>query len=82
MKTALFLVFATLGITLAGCASDVTDPVPPEPAAEEQRSPPDQPLSAELRDEEAILRKGAEIDRGFDRVPLVLPTPGPWPETR
>ena len=82
MNRALLLMVLALGMTVAGCASEVTDPVPPAPVAEEQRLPPAEPLSTELRERAAILRKAAEIDRGLDRVPLVLPTPGPWPETR
>ena len=82
MNRALFVVVVALGMTVAGCASEVTDPVPPAPVAEEQKLPPAEQLSTNLRDEEAVLRKAAEIDHGYDRVPLVLPTPGPWPETR
>ncbi len=82
MKPALFFfALAAVGMTVAGCATEVADPVAPEPVAEEQRPPPEQQLNTELRDPAAVLRKAAEIDRGFDRVPQVLPTPGPWPET-
>jgi hypothetical protein len=80
MNRVLLLMVAALGMTLSACASEVTDPVPPTPVAEEQRLPPAEQLSTDLRDQEAILRKAAEIDRGFDHVPLVEPTPGPWPE--
>jgi len=82
MNRALFLVLVAMGMTVAGCASDVVDPIPPTPAAEQQREPPAQPLEAELRDPEAMLRKAAEIDRGLEDVDLPKPTPGPWPETR
>jgi hypothetical protein len=82
MNRALFVFLAGLGIAVAGCATDVVDPVAPPPAAEEQKLPPDQPLSTQLRDHEALLLGGIEIDRGLDRVPQVLPEPGPWPEGR
>lgn len=82
MNRALFIVLVGLAMTVAGCATEVTDPLPATPPPEEQRDPPARQLSAELRDPEAILRKAAEIDRGLDRVPQVLPVPGPWPETR
>lgn len=84
MKRALILLLVGLSLSVASCASDVEDPLPPAPVPEEQRLPPDQPLSTELRDPEAILRHAAEIDRGIDDVPpiLVLPPPTPWPEAR
>lgn len=82
MNRALILTLVALSLTVAGCASEVDDPLPPTPTQEEQRPPPEQPLNTELRDPEAILRKAAEIDNGLERVPQVLPVPGPWPETR
>jgi hypothetical protein len=80
MNRTLFLCFLGLGLAVSACASDVVDPVPVPPAAEEQRLPPDQPLSTELRDPEALLLGGIEIDHRLDHVPQVLPVPGPWPE--
>lgn len=82
MNRAFFVILAGLSLAVAGCASDVVDPVAPPPVAEEQKLPPDQALNAPLRDHEALLLGGVEIDHGFDHIPQVLPEPGPWPEGR
>jgi opacity protein-like surface antigen len=84
MNRMLILCFLALGLTVSACASDVVDPVPVPPAAEEQRLPPEQPLSTELRDPAALLLGGIEIDHRLDHVPQVDPNPdpGPWPEAR
>ena len=83
MKHALSVMVVGLCMTMmGGCAASVDDPIPPAPAPEEQRDPPERQLSTQLRDPQAILMAGIEIDRGLERVPpkeMPLP-PSPQPE--
>jgi hypothetical protein len=77
MKRALFAMVVGLGFGLMGCATDVEDTVPPAPAPEEQRDPPQQALNAQLRDPQAQLISGIEINRGFESVPAKQKPPIP-----
>ena len=84
MKTALFTIALAVGVCsigLAGCATDVEDPVTPAPAGEPQTEPPPQTLSGELRDPQQQLISGIGADRGFRDVPVLqpprIPTPAP-----
>ena len=79
MNRALFAMALGLGMGLMGCATGVDDPVPPAPAPEEQRDPPSQALSAELRDPQQQLLSGIEINKGFSDVPVKQVNPGPLP---
>lgn len=79
MKPALFAVVLGLGIGMMGCAAGVEDPLPPAPAPEEQRDPPKQTLSAELRDPQQQLMSGIAIDNGFSEVPIKQGPAGPLP---
>lgn len=84
MKRALFAVaVGVVGLTLMGCATDVEDPVPPAPAPEEQKDPPKQALSGQLRDPQMQLISGLEVNRGLanvppERVPANPPIPQPF----
>lgn len=83
MKRALFAMVLGLGIGLMGCAAGVDDPVPQAPAPEEQRDPPAQALSGELRDPQQQLLSGIETNDGFSQVPakqLINKGPLPTPE--
>ena len=84
MNRPLFVMALGLGMGLMGCAAGVDDPVPPAPAPEEQRDPPKQTLSADLRDPQQQLLSGIEINNGFGSVPAkqVHPDPLPIPEQR
>jgi hypothetical protein len=77
MKRALFVMVVGLGLGIMGCASDVEDVVPPAPAPEEQRDPPQQALNAQLRDPQAQLLAGIEINHGFESVPAKQKPPVP-----
>jgi hypothetical protein len=79
MKRALFAMALGLGIGLMGCATGVDDPVPPAPAPEEQRDPPSQALSGDLRDPEQRLLSGIEINKGISDVPAKQAPPAPLP---
>jgi hypothetical protein len=82
MNRGLFAMALGLGMGLMGCAAGVDDPVPPAPAPEEQRDPPSQALSGELRDPQQQLLSGIEINKGLSDVPAkqVLQGPLPTPE--
>jgi len=83
MNRALFAMALGLGMSLMGCATDVDDPLAPEPAPQEQRDPPKQALTGALRDPQQQLLGGLEIDNGLSDVPpkqQVLPGPLPTPE--
>lgn len=82
MNRALFAMVLGLGMGLMGCATGVDDPVPPAPAPEEQRDPPNVALSGDLRDPQQQLLSGIEIDKGLSNVPAkqILPGPLPTPE--
>ena len=77
MKRALFVMVLGLGLGLVGCANDVDDPVPPAPAPEAQRDPPKQALNTQLRDPQAQLLSGIEINHGFEAVPAKQKPPVP-----
>ena len=79
MNRALFAMALGLGMSLMGCATGVDDPVPQAPAPEEQRDPPSQALSGELRDPQQLLLSGIEINKGFNDVPVKQVHPGPLP---
>jgi hypothetical protein len=82
MNRAIFLLLAGFGVAVAGCAADVQDPVPPTPAEEVQRDPPEQVLKTELRDPLAALLAAVEIDHRMDHVrakELLVRLPGPEP---
>ena len=79
MNRSLFAMSLALGLGLMGCATGVDDPVPQAPAPEEQRDPPAQPLSAELRDPQQQLLSGIEINKGFSDVPAKQVHQGPLP---
>lgn len=79
MNRTLFVIALGLGVSLMGCATGVDDPVPQAPAPEEQRDPPSQTLSGELRDPQQQLLSGIEINRGFSDVPAKQVHPGPLP---
>jgi hypothetical protein len=79
MNRSLFAMALGLGISLMGCATGVDDPVPQAPAPEEQRDPPAQALSGELRDPQQQLLSGIEINKGFDNVPVKQVQQGPLP---
>jgi hypothetical protein len=64
---------------LAGCATDVDEQLPPEPAPEAQRESPDRSLNTQLRDPKALLRDAIEIDKGLERVSPIQTPPGPGP---
>jgi hypothetical protein len=84
MKRALFAVaVGFVGLTMMGCATDVDDPVVPAPAPEEQRDPPKQALSGQLRDPQQQLLSEIELNRGLaavppERVPTSPPIPQPF----
>ena len=82
MNRTLFAMALGLGMGLMGCATGVDDPVPPAPTPEEQRDPPTQALSGELRDPQQQLLSGIEINDRLSNVPAkqVLPGPLPTPE--
>jgi hypothetical protein len=85
MNRALFAIgVGVVGLSMAmmGCATSVDDPVPPAPAPEAQREPPQQTLSGQLRDPQQQLISGIEVNRGFGNVPAkqVPPIPNPIPE--
>ena len=83
------LVFAlaasVLGLGMMGCATSVDDPVPPQPAPEAQRDPPQQALNGELRPQPLQV---ANIDNnGAVNAPAAkqrppVPTPTPFAEER
>jgi hypothetical protein len=81
MNRSLLGIVVGLGLTVAACATDVNDPIPPPPAVEPQRAPPEQPLNVELRDPAAALLGSVGIDRGLGDVapwePPVTPPPPP-----
>ena len=82
MKTALFgfAMVLALGVGMVGCATDVEDPLTPEPAGAPQKDPPPQTLSGELRDPQQQLISGIG-SQGFGEVPVLqhprIPTPTP-----
>ena len=82
MNRALFAMVLGVGMGLMGCATGVEDPVPQAPAPEEQRDPPAQALSGELRDPQQQLLSGIEMNDRLSGVPAkqVLPGPVPTPE--
>ena len=80
MKRALFVMVLGLGLGLGGCASDVDDPVPPAPGPLPQSEPPQQQLSANLRDPQAQLLAGIDISNGFESVPVKQGVNPPIPE--
>jgi hypothetical protein len=83
MKRALFMMVVGLGIGLTGCAAGVDDPVLPTPAPEEQRDPPKESLSAQLRSPQQQLISDIEKNDALHRVPAeqnIIPTPVPLPE--
>jgi hypothetical protein len=57
----------------------VDDPVPQAPAPEEQRDPPSQALSGELRDPQQQLLSGIGVNQGFSEVPVKMVHQGPLP---
>jgi hypothetical protein len=77
MKHVLFALVLGLGVGMVGCASDVEDPVPPAPAPEEQRDPPKQTLSDQLRDPQAQLISAISVDHGYENVPAKQKPPIP-----
>ena len=79
MNRSLFAMALGFGMGLMGCATGVDDPVPQAPAPEEQRDPPTQALSGELRDPQQQLLSGIEVGRGFSDVPIKQAPPGPIP---
>ena len=79
MKRALFAIALGVGMSLMGCATGVEDPVPQAPAPEEQKDPPAQQLSGELRDPQQQLLSGIEINKGFSDVPVKQVHQGPLP---
>lgn len=80
MNRALFVVMvAAVSMGMTGCAAGEEDPVVPEPAPEPQRDPPRQSLNAQLRDPQAQLISGIEINRGFESVPAKQKPPIPAP---
>jgi hypothetical protein len=82
MKRALFVMVVGLGMGLMGCANDVEDPVPQQPAPEVQRDPPSKALGTQLRDPQELLIVGAAITERYDGVPAEqkIPAPQPIPE--
>jgi hypothetical protein len=82
MNRALFAIgVGVVGLSMAmmGCATSVDDPVPPAPAPEAQREPPQQTLSGQLRDPQNQLITGIEVNRGYESVPPRQVPPGPTP---
>jgi hypothetical protein len=81
MNRSLLGIVVGLGLTAAGCAAGVDDPIPPPPAVEAQRAPPSLPLDFVLRDPAAALLGSVGIDRGLSGVaswePPVTPHPPP-----
>ena len=81
MKRALFAMVFALGVGMVGCATDVSDPVPPAPAPVAQKDPPAQTLSGELRDPQQQLLSGIGGNNGLTDVPSLQhprsPTPTP-----
>jgi hypothetical protein len=67
---------------MMGCATDVEDPVPPTPAQEPQRDPPQQTLSGQLRDPQAQLISQIAVDHGYENVPAKQKPPIPEPQYR
>jgi len=87
MKRALFALVLALGGRLISKKTNVQDPVPPAPAPVEQKDPPAQTLSGELRDPQQQLLSGIGGDNGITNVPALQhprsPTPTPeLPEQR
>ena len=80
MKRALFALVLGLGVGMMGCATAVDDPVPPTPAPEEQRDPPAQTLSGQLRDPQAQLISTIAINHGYEAVPPKQKPPLPEPQ--
>lgn len=83
MNRLLIAMVAAFGLTMGGCAADVDTPLPPPPGPqEEQGDPPNQLFKAALRDPQSLLIDGAELDKGFARVPReqVPPWVDPIPE--
>lgn len=85
MNRALFVMVACVALSsvaLGGCAEDVDDPQAPAPGQTVQSDPPQQQLNARLRDPEAALLSGIEINRGFESVPIKQggnpPAPDPF----
>jgi hypothetical protein len=83
MNRSLLVIAVGLGLTIVGCAADVNDPIPPPPAVEAQRAPPEEQLNVELRDPAAALLGSVGIDSGLSGVPAAEPpvTPHPPPNT-
>jgi hypothetical protein len=80
MNRTLFAMALGLGMMgLMGCATGVDDPVPQAPAPEEQRDPPSQALSGELRDPQQQLLSGIGVNQGFSEVPVKMVHQGPLP---
>jgi hypothetical protein len=79
MNRALFAMALGLGMSLMGCATGVDDPLPPEPARQEQRDPPKQALTGNLRDPQEQLLVAVEIENGLSDVPAKQIIPGPLP---
>lgn len=82
MNRALFAIgvgVVGLGMAMMGCATSVDDPVPPAPAPEAQRDPPQQTLSGQLRDPQQQLLSGIEVNRGLSNVPAKQVAPNPIP---
>lgn len=79
MNRSVIAIVLGVGMSLMGCAAGVDDPVPQAPAPEEQRDPPSQSLSGELRDPQQQLISGIEINNGFGSVPAHQTPPGPNP---
>lgn len=81
MKRALFVMVVGLGIGMMGCAAGVEDDVVPVAAPEEQRDPPQQALTTQLRDPQSQLIDGVAVNKGFERVPAKqIPTQPPVPQ--
>lgn len=79
MNRPLMAMVVGLGITIAGCATDVDDPIAPAPTPEAQHAPPDVALATELRNPEALLLSGIAVHRGLESVPAKQTPPLPIP---
>lgn len=87
MNRALFaLALGVVGLGMMGCAVGVEDPVLPTPAPEEQRDPPQQALSGELRQPQ--LQEIVNIDNHSSILQIAakqrppIPQPVPMAEER
>lgn len=83
MNRALFVMVVGVALSsfaLGGCAEDVDDPQAPAPGQQTQTDPPQTRLNAPLRDTEARLISGIDINNGFDSVPIKQGVTPPVPE--